>query len=52
MASFNPMNPANKAKFLKDNPELTDKDFDNLFKVKKKKKKSLLKTGKEIKNGS
>jgi len=33
--SFNPSNSANRAKFLRDNPEMTDKDYDRIFGIKK-----------------
>jgi len=33
--SFNPSDPANRAKFLKDNPEMTGKDYDRIFGIKK-----------------
>ena len=33
--TFNPSDPANRAKFLRDNPELTDKDYDRIFGIKK-----------------
>ena len=33
--SFNPNSPANRAKFLKDNPDKTDKDYDRIFGIKK-----------------
>ena len=33
--SFNPNSPANRAKFLRDNPEMTDKDYDRIFGIKK-----------------
>jgi len=33
--SFNPSNPANRAKFLRDNPKMTDKDYDRIFGIKK-----------------
>ena len=34
--SFNPNSSANRAKFLKDNPEMTDKDYNRIFGIKKK----------------
>jgi len=33
--SFNPNSPANRAKFLRDNPDKTDKDYDRIFGIKK-----------------
>tara|TARA_Y100001938_G_scaffold130299_1_gene186138 strand:+ start:305 stop:580 length:276 start_codon:yes stop_codon:yes gene_type:complete len=33
--TFNPSDPANRAKFLRDNPEMTDKDYDRIFGIKK-----------------
>ena len=33
--SFNPSNPANRAKFLKDNPDMTNKDYNRIFGIKK-----------------
>jgi len=33
--SFDPNSKANRAKFLKDNPDKTDKDYDNIFGIKK-----------------
>ena len=34
--SFDPNSPANRAKFLKDNPNMTDKDYNRIFEIKKK----------------
>ena len=33
--SFNPNNPANKAKFLKDNPEISEQQYNKIFGIKK-----------------
>ena len=34
--SFDPNSPANRAKFLKDNPNMTDNDYNRIFGVEKK----------------
>ena len=34
--SFDPNSPANRAKFLRDNPNMTDKDYNRIFEIKKK----------------
>ena len=34
MSSFDPNNPANKSKFLKDNPEITEKKYNKIFGIK------------------
>jgi len=33
--SFNPNSPANKAKFLKDNPEISEQQYNKIFGIKK-----------------
>ena len=33
--SFDPNSPTNRAKFLRDNPDKTDKDYDKIFGIKK-----------------